>query len=175
MTEATLKSTNEIVEIVTVKGGWTTVIDSDGNTRKVRNSQIVQAEVAEEPAEKVEYTLAEAQAEAGESEEAEDEEPAGRRIVKSKVDLSRYTHHEAKTASGRKVMDVNDRAAAMLRGKTLDEAYEIVSMEIAIAFDRHLTEARQELVARYEHLNPGMQRMNLGNRLRKALKEQAGE
>ena len=31
--------------------------------------------------------------------------------------------------------------------------------------------SKDSLVAKYEHLNVGMQRMNLGNRLRKAMKD----
>jgi hypothetical protein len=45
-----------------------------------------------------------------------------------------------------------------LRGKDLDFAYSATATLLAIPED--------ELRARYGHLNPGQQRMNLGNRLR---------
>lgn len=56
------------------------------------------------------------------------------------------------------VTDIGDDVAAMLRGKTLDEAY-------AAAAD-FLKVPEAELRAKYGRLNHGQQRMNLGNRMR---------
>lgn len=71
-----------------------------------------------------------------------------------------YVKHDVKTPSGRKAFDTNDKIAAKLRGLGLDQAY----AEAAIWCD--IPEA--ELRAKYGHLNPGMQRMNLGNKMRAA-------
>ena len=78
--------------------------------------------------------------------------------VRLAPDLSRYHHSDIKTPSGRKTLDVGDDTAVLLRGKTLDEAYALTA--------KALKEDEHELRARYAKLNPGMQRMNLGNRLR---------
>lgn len=52
----------------------------------------------------------------------------------------------------------NDKTARDLAGLTLDQMYEHAS--------RELGDTKEALRARYGHLNPGLQRMNLGNRLR---------
>jgi hypothetical protein len=72
-------------------------------------------------------------------------------------DLSRY--QPCRAASGRKSLDNGDETAMNLRGKTLEEAYDIGS--------QYLGETVTALKSRYSHLNPGQQRMCLGNRLRK--------
>lgn len=71
-----------------------------------------------------------------------------------------YVKHDVKTPSGRKAFDTNDKVAAKLRGLDLDQAY----AEAAIWCDI----PESELRAKYGHLNPGMQRMNLGNKMRAA-------
>lgn len=75
-------------------------------------------------------------------------------------DPSRYTLHDVKTVSGRKAYDTGDKTADRLRGKTLEEAYAIAA--------KILAESTKGLVERYGHLNPGQQRMCLGNRMRNA-------
>ena len=54
--------------------------------------------------------------------------------------------------------------AAKLRGMDLARVYAYAA--------GLLNESIDGLKARYEHLNPGMQRMNLGNRVRAFLKDQ---
>jgi hypothetical protein len=54
-----------------------------------------------------------------------------------------------------------DEVAAMLKGKTLDEL-KVMATEWDIAWA-------------WDHLNPGMQRMNFGNKLRTAVKKRAAE
>lgn len=166
----------QIVEIVERKGGWTTIIDHTGTQRKVRNGQIQEMPNAGtmtqeqvEKVEKVEYSMAEALAEEAATKVTEKNEstrdlPEGwHRIGRTKFDLSKYvTSPEIRTASGRPSIDVGDRAAALLRGKSLEEVYEIAG-EV-------LQESISELQSRYEHLNPGMQRMCLGNRIRAVMK-----
>ncbi len=47
----------------------------------------------------------------------------------------------------------------------LDAIYQIVSREAQVS--------TRDLIARFEHLNPGMQRMNLGNMLRRVRRQAA--
>lgn len=55
--------------------------------------------------------------------------------------------------------DIGDEVATMLRGcKSLEEVYQ--------AGAKYLKVDLQELRDRYAHLNPGQQRMNIGNRMR---------
>lgn len=54
-----------------------------------------------------------------------------------------------------------DEVAAMLRGKTLDDL-KVLAAEWSIGWA-------------WGHLNPGMQRMNFGNKLRTAIKKRAAE
>jgi hypothetical protein len=75
-----------------------------------------------------------------------------------KVDLSHYA--KVKSASGNASLDNGDEIAKRLRGAELDDVYKTAS--------RVLREPVAALKTRYKHLNPGMQRMNLGNRMRGA-------
>lgn len=68
---------------------------------------------------------------------------------------------EHKTASGNPSVHCNDEVAQKLLGKPLEEVYATV----AKAIDEDVA----ALKAKYGHLNLGMQRMNLGNRLRGVL------
>lgn len=67
-------------------------------------------------------------------------------------------YQTAKSASGAVSKHSGDTVATALEGLTLEEVYELASeaMDTPVA----------ELQAKYEHLNGGMQRMNLGNRIR---------
>lgn len=88
-----------------------------------------------------------------------------KRVGTKKYDLTGYTAVVA--ASGNSSLDCGDDVATRLRGKDLDEVYRVAS-EI-------LREPMAALRRKYEHLNPGMQRMNLGNRIRGAMAEDADE
>lgn len=76
-----------------------------------------------------------------------------------KVDLTEY--QTVVSAGGNSSLDNGDEVAKLLRGKSLDEVYTIVA--------KHTEEAEKQLRSNYKHLNVGMQRMNLGNKLRGAL------
>lgn len=65
-----------------------------------------------------------------------------------------------KTAAGNQVVDSGDKTAKELRGKTLEQVYARASQV--------LKESVPALKSKYKHLNDGMQRMNLGNRIRAA-------
>ena len=66
------------------------------------------------------------------------------------------------TSGGRKSKHMGDRVSVMLEGKSIDEVYQTVS---------EMTQTpEQTLRAKWAHLNNGMQRMNAGNFLRRALR-----
>lgn len=139
------------VDIVEVKGGWTTILDGM-TVIKVRNGELSPLK-AVEPAKPAKPAKA-----AVESDEGEGDDVDARLI---KADLTRYvTTPEVKTASGRVALDNADRVAIELRGLDLSEVYRTVANVLGVT--------QVSLKDRYGHLNAGMQRMNLGNRLRKA-------
>lgn len=80
-----------------------------------------------------------------------------RTVAGREHDISGY--EKVKNASGHTSYDNGDDVATKLRGKTLDEVYAHAA--------KALKEQEKDLRAKYKHLNPGMQRMSLGNRLRK--------
>jgi len=68
------------------------------------------------------------------------------------------SYQTAKSASGAVSKHSGDAIATALEGLTLEEVYQLASEALDLPM--------AELEAKYEHLNGGMQRMNLGNRLR---------
>lgn len=72
-----------------------------------------------------------------------------------------------KTAAGNPIVDSGDEVAVALRGKDLDQVYAVVAKRIG--------ETEKDLRAKYGKLNFGMQRMNLGNRLRGHLNAKAAK
>ena len=71
---------------------------------------------------------------------------------------------ERKVRAKAGVKDVGDPVAVKLRScKDLPATYKVAS--------KYLRVPVTELVAKYEHLNPGGQRMNLGNRMRNQFKK----
>lgn len=77
-----------------------------------------------------------------------------------------YTQHKVKTGSGKSyAIDNNDDLATELRGMELEEVYKLTVKRLAEEGEK-VTVA--ELKEKYDKLNPGMQRMNLGNRIRGA-------
>lgn len=86
-----------------------------------------------------------------------------RTVAGREHDISGY--EKVKNASGHTSYDNGDNVATQLRGKTLDEVYAIAS--------KKLKEDEKGLRTKYKNLNPGMQRMSLGNRLRKVLNAKA--
>lgn len=81
--------------------------------------------------------------------------------VKGPAYLPQPTKHAIETKERMKatgVTDVGDDIAVMLRGKDLEQTYAIAA--------KYLGATVPELKAKYSGLNPGQQRMNLGNRMR---------
>ena len=69
---------------------------------------------------------------------------------------------EHRTARGNVSVHCGDNLAVFLRGKSLEDVFKLA--------EQHLP-GGNELRARYANLNTGQQRMNVGNRLRAALKD----
>lgn len=77
------------------------------------------------------------------------------------ADLTKYVKGVAQTAGGNKTIDCNDELAAMLRGLPIDQVYARAAKATGMP--------EGELRAKYSKLNVGMQRMNLGNKIRGAI------
>jgi hypothetical protein len=157
-----------LVSVVERKGGWTTILDGM-KTVKVRNSELSapvggKANVPAKPG-----PVRSAKDRQPKPEKAKREPKAAKaesdRLVNP--DLARYVTSDVKTASGRKAIDVNDGVAAKLRGLDLADTYRAASEATG--------ESMAGLKRKYEHLNPGMQRMNLGNLIRGAASKAARE
>lgn len=87
-------------------------------------------------------------------------ESTGVRTIAGKaVDLSHY--EKTKAPGGGTSYHNGDAVAEKLAGKTLDEAYAVAAKTLKVD--------EKELRKAYSHLNVGMQRMSLGNRMRKVL------
>lgn len=74
--------------------------------------------------------------------------------------------NEHKTAGGNVSVHCGDEVAQKLVGKSLDQVYAMAARACKVD--------EKELRAKYKGLNPGMQRMNLGNRIRGAAAQAAG-
>jgi len=89
---------------------------------------------------------------------SEDQPTAAKGSVISKESKASYeTYKKGKTTS----MDCADKTAKSLRDMELDEVYNYAASVLELP--------KAELEAKYSRLNPGMQRMNLGNRIRTLL------
>jgi len=127
-------------EFVAASKGWNTIIDHEGTTRKVRNKAIS----------------------AVETEGNEDDD-----AVRLHPKMENYVKGLGSTPSGRDTIDINDNVAEQLRGMNFKEAASAVAKSMT---DMGEKTTAKELVEKYDHLNPGMQRMNLGNRLRSCIR-----
>jgi len=191
MNTAIITATGQQVEIVAVNGGWTTVQTMDADTRemKVRNGALSQhatlsgmtAELVAKKAEQARVvrtynadgTGPVAAAKAAKAAIAKATARAKMDIAErknGKVDplyLPQYTTYTTAMADGSKKrsIDKGDSVAVALRALTLDGVYAKASAATGLS--------QVGLRDRFAHLNPGMQRMNLGNMIRKALKETA--
>jgi hypothetical protein len=132
------------VTVIEKNGGWTTVEFKDGMQRKVRNGDL--REILDE---KVEYTLDEALAEEAQMGKI-------RKCVNTTYNPGHYT--KAKSINGHATLHNGDAVAQQLAAMDLDGVYN----HVAFMLDENIN----VLKVKYMHLNPGMVRMNLGNRLR---------
>ncbi len=172
MKTAILKSTRSAVTVLSVLGGWSTIKLADGTEQKVRNS-VLEIEDDAAPAKNAKPSRkgAAKTRHSPDENDGEDEEELDEDGVKIRPDLSKYTAHEIKTASGGRALDISDEAADLLRGQDLSDCYFIVAKHL-VKNDKTLgtvDAVEAGLKDKYSGLNKGMQRMNLGNRLRKAM------
>lgn len=149
---ATYTKTNRPVEIINVTRGWIKIRQHDKKELSVRSTEI--AEIREVKAKPV-------------KEKKVIDINTRKNGVVDTLYLPQYVATPVTTKSGnlKRALDCGDEIAARLRPLDLDEVY-------STAADICKT-AEKGLRDRFDHLNVGMQRMNLGNMIRKALREQA--
>jgi hypothetical protein len=160
---ATRTATKTQVEIVAVNGGWTTIrAIGQTATLKVRNGELTgHTEITKATPVTAELVIEKAKASARVKMDINERK-------NGKVDplyLPQYTAYTTELADGSKKrsIDKGDDVALALRKLTLDAVYSTAASSTGIS--------QAGLRDRFAHLNPGMQRMNLGNMIRKALKE----
>ena len=160
---ATRTATKTQVEIVAVNGGWTTIrAIGQVTTFKVRNGELTGHTEIVAPT-TAQLVIEKAKASSRVKMDINERK-------NGKVDplyLPQYTAYAIQLADGTKKrsIDKGDTVALTLRKLTLDAVYATASSATGIS--------QVGLRDRFAHLNPGMQRMNLGNMIRKAMKEAA--
>ena len=166
---AVLKKTNEQVQVISTNGGWTSIRAQDGAERKVRNGELTEpvaltgevAKLAERKAAKVAKTP-----KAPKTPKARREPMPLSERKNGKVDaLYLQFYQKVKAQRGDRVvrtMDNGDLVAQKMRDLTLQQVYTHAA--------KVLSTSERALRERFEHLNLGMQRMNLGNMVRRAMK-----
>ena len=88
------------------------------------------------------------------------------------VNIKRENYQTSRTASGGKSLMNGDFVATTIEGMLVDELYQVSDKFLVWAEGKEI-----DLRAKYENtsagkpMNPGMQRMNLGNRFRKRVKD----
>lgn len=87
-------------------------------------------------------------------------------VAKTRIEIPTENYQKTRSANGSMSRHNGDVVAASLAGLTLDEVYSLAS-EVVSTEAKPFTVA--DLTAKYEHLNAGQQRMNLGNRIRGAV------
>ena len=184
MQVATITATGQQVEIVAVNGGWTTVHTLDADTRemKVRNGALskpttmsgLAGHLAMQKAEKariVREYKADGTGPVAEAKKARAKKPVEERLngVVYAGYLPQYQSYKVECKDGtiRRSVDKGDGVAHQLRGLPLTDVYKQAARITGISVSG--------LMGRFEHLNPGMQRMNLGNMIRKVYKDQAAK
>ena len=134
------------------KSGWQEVRLEDGATRKVRPSAISEIPFTDET--------------------EDDDAPRRGDVFPAGI---RETYERGKTEDGSVYIDSGDALAVQLRGAELETvaalAAKVIGERTAQGWIDLYTVDREE--AGKARLNPGMIRMNLGNRIRAALKRQA--
>ncbi len=169
---ATIIYTGEQVEVVAVKGGWTTVhtLGADTREKKVRNGALTKPVTLSGEA----YRVYEATKGRAKKVAKAPAAPRERKSVDERLNgvvyagyLPQYEAYSQLRDDGttRRSVDKGDAVALQLRTMELDAIYQIVSREAQVS--------TRDLIARFEHLNPGMQRMNLGNMLRRVRRQAA--
>lgn len=160
---AIVKKTNEQVQVIAVNGGWTSIRAQDGTERKVRNGDLTEpVQLTGEVKKLAQQKIAKA------SKPRREPMPLSER-KNGRVDAL-YLQFYQKTAraslgsAGRVIrsMDNGDSVAQRLRTMTFDEIYAYAAGAVG--------QSERSLRERFAHLNAGMQRMNLGNMVRRVMK-----
>ena len=150
--KAIYRDSQEVTILETKERGWSYVQFADGMERNVRSNELVLIEEA-----KQEYSLAEAIA----AQDQFEMTPGLRTCGNTQYDPNRYV--KAKSINGNYTLNNGDSMAMVWAEMTLDSIYSLAATLLSVS--------EQELRTKYNHLNPGMQRMNLGNRVRSAAKK----
>lgn len=171
MSDKTITINGKQFEIVSSSRGWVKYLDDNGSIKSVRgnangaskpkaNGKAAPAKAAK-PVKAAKPTKAAKPVKAA--------TPGVRTIGATEVDLSHYQRVVAK--SGNVSYDNGDKVAKELRECTLDEVYRLAGKALKEDLEAAtIDDAEKILRKKYGHLNAGMQRMNLGNRYRAALR-----
>ena len=149
---ATYTKTNRPVEIINVTRGWIKIRQEDKKELSVRSTEVAEIrEVQEKPAKEKKVI----------------DINTRKNGVVDTLYLPQYVATPITTKSGnlKRALDCGDPIAAQLRPMDLVEVYQMAGSICGVT--------EKGLRDRFDHLNVGMQRMNLGNMIRKALREQA--
>jgi hypothetical protein len=172
MNHATIIATGSTHKVAKNEKGWITLFMGDGSTKAFRSKDLIPAEIrtTETPSATEIFAqaakanaLPEAPAKKARTPRTAARTPRARKPISERRNgvihaeyLPKYQAY--KRADGKTSLDNGDGVAATLRGVALELVYKTCAKEIG--------ESVEALKAKYGHLNPGMQRMNLGNRLR---------
>jgi hypothetical protein len=169
MNVAIITATGQQVEIIAVNGGWTTVHTLGADTRemKVRNGALSKHTKLSDTTAQLAIGQAAQAPKAAKAPRAKLPVEERKNGVVYSGYLPQYEAYTTVTKSGdvKRSIDKGDAVALALRPMTLEQVIAHVSKVTGIS--------QVGLRERFGHLNVGMQRMNLGNMLRKALKETA--
>ena len=148
----------EIGTLMSTTAGWSLVELDDGTQIKLRQAAFEVEEGAE--AEQDGDEPAEADDSASDTLELDDGDEEAEPADSKSIVPERYraTYTKTKLDKGVTVLDNNDSVAQMLRGLELDETYKMTAALLECT--------ENSLRLKYEHLNLGQQRMNLGNLVR---------
>jgi hypothetical protein len=169
-TNAGWKMAPKQVEVIAIKGGWTTIREiGQTRTEKVRNSALEGHTEIVAPIVR-QYILDATTADAAIAKASGRTKMDNAERKNGRVDplyLPQYTAYAVQLSDGtaKRSIDKGDTVALSLRRLTLGAVYATAASATSIA--------APALLERFGHLNPGMQRMNLGNMIRRALRETA--
>lgn len=149
---ATYAKTGRSVQVLAVNRGWVKIRQHDKKELSVRSTEIKDVHQAETLPAKV----------------VKEKKPIDINTRKNGVVdslyLPQYQSARVKRKDGtlKRALDCGDEVAAKLRAMDIDEVYEFAAETCKTT--------EKSLRAKFDHLNVGMQRMNLGNMIRKALR-----
>jgi hypothetical protein len=170
MNIAIITATGQQAEIIAVNGGWTTVRPighTISESIKVRNGALSGHTTLTDTVAEMAKAAAEEPARGAQGLQDMAQAQVVTERKNGKIDplyLQFYTSYAVELADGttRRSIDKGDALAVKLRGMELISVY----AEVSNITGQSITDLR----ARFTHLNPGMQRMSLGNMARKFMK-----